>query len=77
MSRETLKDMKHGYRIIGYIDTDSEGNKTGRVFTYEIVGWYNKERNVTEDIHYHQIVKGDHVEGLINHRYEELTGFKI
>lgn len=49
MVREPIREF--GGRIIGWVDTDNQGNKTVRNFNYNIVAYYNKERNETRDFY--------------------------
>lgn len=53
-------------KIIGIIETDSEGNQTGRDFdTRKIVGWYVKKHDHTENFMHQIVAKGNAVVNLI------------
>ena len=45
MARETISTFER--RIVGYIDTDSSGNKTVMDFYHKILGYYNRSTNAT------------------------------
>ncbi|MCQ2792029.1 MAG: hypothetical protein MJ208_00735 [Bacilli bacterium] len=57
MQRTPLKD--NHYNIIGYIDTESNGNKTLRDKHYNILGYYKASSNITQDSHYNTVGHGD------------------
>lgn len=63
MNRITLKD-RH-YRVMGYIDTRSDGTRVGLDRHYRIVGYYKPRQDVTEDRHYRIVAHGDVLSGLI------------
>lgn len=53
-------------RIIGIVETDADGNQTGRDFdTRTIVGWYIKKHDHTEDFMHRVVAKGNSVVNLI------------
>ena len=54
---QVIKDF-HG-RIIGFIETDSQGNKTVRDYYRRILGFYNKKLNVTQDFNKRVVATGD------------------
>lgn len=63
MNREIVKDF-YG-RIIGYIETDTNGNKIGKDFYGRKLGSYDKKLNLTKDFYGRIISKGDTLTGLI------------
>ena len=63
MNKEIIRDFYN--RIIGYIETDSRGNKTVRDFYNRILGYYDAGQNVTRDFYNRIIAKGDSAVGLI------------
>ena len=46
-------------KIIGSIETDTQGNKTIRDFYGKILGRYNKKQDVTRDFYGRIVSKGD------------------
>ena len=52
-------------KIIGYIITDAEGNKTAKDFYRRILGYYDKSSNTTKDFYRRVVAKGDALVGLI------------
>ena len=56
-NQEILRDF-YG-RIIGYIETDNQGNRTIRDKYRKILGYYDKKSNVTRDFYKRIIAKGD------------------
>ena len=46
-------------KIIGSIETDTQGNKTIRDFYGKILGRYNKKQDVTRDFYGKIVSKGD------------------
>ena len=68
MSRETIRDFYN--RILGYVETDSNGNKTVRDFYNRILGYYDVRNNVTRDFYNKIISQGDSAVALI---YSEAT----
>lgn len=63
MNRETLKDSQG--KIVGYIDTDSRGNRVGKDFYGKIVGTYWKNFNLTKDFYGKIVAQGDAVAALV------------
>ena len=57
MSRETLKD--RNFRIIGYIDTDSQGKKKILDPNYRVIGYFDPKANKTTDANYRTVGSGD------------------
>lgn len=46
-------------RIVGYIDTAPNGDRTVRDFYGKILGYYTKQNNYTKDFYGHIICTGD------------------
>ncbi len=61
--KETIRDF--GGRILGYVETDANGNKTVRDFYNRILGYYDAKLNVTRDFYNRIIARGDAAVGLI------------
>lgn len=57
MQIQTIRDFYN--RILGYIETDKDGNKTVRDFYRKILGRYDKKHDVTRDFYNRIIGKGD------------------
>lgn len=57
MAKETLRDWTG--KIIGFVETDSSGNKVLRDFYGRILGKYDKPMNVTRDFYGRVVGKGD------------------
>lgn len=57
MQQITLKDSH--YRIIGYVEEQSNGDKTLKDSHYRVLGYYQKSQNVTKDSHYRIVGHGD------------------
>lgn len=51
--------------IIGWIEEESNGNKTVRDFSGRILGYYDKSRDVTTDFYGKILTRGDSSSGLI------------
>lgn len=62
MSRTTLKDAH--FRVIGYIDTASDGKQTGRDAHFRVVGYYEPNTNVTKDAHFRVMGYGNMLASL-------------
>ena len=52
-------------KIIGYLETDKDGNQQARDFYGKILGTYDKKFNVTRDFYGKILGKGNQVTGLI------------
>ena len=63
MERITLKDTH--YRIIGYVDIAPNGDKTLRNEKYQILGYYKKQRDVTQDARFMTVGRGDILTSLL------------
>ena len=63
MSRETLRD-SHS-RILGYIETDSNGKQTGRDAHLRLMGYYDPRTNQTRDAHLRMVSYGNTLASLI------------
>lgn len=46
-------------RVIGYIDTDDQGNKIIRDYYHKMIGRYDKKQDVTRDLYNRIVGKGD------------------
>lgn len=61
-------------KIIGYLETDKDGNQQARDFYGKILGTYDKQFNVTRDFYGKILGKGNQVVGLIwNSKYNSLV----
>ncbi len=56
-NRETIKDWTG--KILGFVDHESNGNKTLRDFHGRILGKYNKQTDDTRDFYGRLVAKGD------------------
>lgn len=63
MKEEIIKDY-YG-RIIGYVQTQPNGDKIGKDFYHRIVGYYDKRTNTTKDFYRRVVARGDTLVGLI------------
>lgn len=54
---QTVRDFSG--RILGYIETDNQGNKIIRDFYRVILGKYDKKNNVTRDFYGRVVARGD------------------
>lgn len=61
--KETIKDF-YG-KILGFVETQPNGNKTATDFYGRIVGFYKKDQDITTDFYGRIIARGDCVVGLI------------
>ena len=64
MNEEIIKDF-YG-RIIGYIQTQPNGDKTVRDFYRRILGSYNKATNTTRDFYGRIVARGDQSSMLLH-----------
>ena len=64
MNRETLKD--NNFRIVGYIDTESNGVRVARDRNFRILGRYYPNENVTRDANFRIIARYDMLSALIS-----------
>jgi hypothetical protein len=55
--KQVIKDWRG--KIIGYIETDNNGNKIVKDFYRKILGRYDKRSNVTKDFYGRLVAKGD------------------
>lgn len=55
--KEPIKDWRG--KVIGFVETDSVGNKILRDYQGHILGKYNKQLDKTQDFHGRQVAKGD------------------
>ena len=63
MERITLKDAQ--FRIIGYVDVESNGNITLRDPQFRILGYYKANQNVTQDNCFRIVGRGDILTSLL------------
>ncbi|MGZ8287777.1 MAG: hypothetical protein ACXW2U_02470 [Telluria sp.] len=64
MQRQTLKDSRH--RIIGFIDTASDGRQTARDQRFHVVGYYEPQTNLTKDGRFRVVGYGNLLPSLIS-----------
>ncbi len=64
MKMQTVRDFYN--RILGYIETDKDGNKIVRDFYRKILGRYDVKHDVTRDFYNRIIAKGDISASLLN-----------
>ena len=64
MQRITLKDSR--FRIIGYVDIASNGDKTLRNDKFQILGYYKKDRDITQDARFMTVGRGDILTSLLH-----------
>lgn len=57
MNKQIIKDWRG--KIIGYIETDHQGNKVVRDFYRKVLGRYDKRADVTRDFYGRIIARGD------------------
>ena len=63
ISKEPIKEF--GGKIIGWIETDKDGNQQVRDFYGKILGKYDKSLNVTSDFYGRILTRGNTVAGLV------------
>lgn len=63
INKETIRDFYN--RIIGYVETDDQGNKTIRDFYNRILGYYDAKQKITRDFYNRKVADGDIAVGLI------------
>ena len=63
MTRQVLKDAR--YRIVGYIDSTSDGRQKGLNARYEVVGHYDPARNETKDARFRVVARGNALSALV------------
>ncbi|MBO5712219.1 MAG: hypothetical protein J6R47_05205 [Acholeplasmatales bacterium] len=63
MKIQTIRDFYN--RILGYIETDKDGNKIVRDFYRKILGRYDKKQDVTRDFYNRIIARGDNTSALL------------
>ncbi len=57
MERITLKDSR--YRVIGYVDIAPNGDKTLRNERFQVLGYYKKQADITQDARFMTVGRGD------------------
>ena len=55
--KEPIKDWQG--KILGWVETDSSGNKILRDFPGRILGKYNRSLDITQDFYGRTVAKGD------------------
>ena len=55
--REEIRDVN--FKILGYVETDRNGNKTIRDASFNTKGFYSKGSNVTQDKSQNNLAWGD------------------
>ncbi|MBE6958996.1 MAG: hypothetical protein E7447_07605 [Ruminococcaceae bacterium] len=63
MERIPLKDAR--FRIIGYVDIAPNGDKTLRNERLQILGYYKKNLNITQDARLFTVGRGDILTSLL------------
>lgn len=63
MAKTPIKNFYH--QIIGWIDTDSAGNKKAFDFYHRLLGSYNATTNLTKDFYNRIVGRGDLTSALI------------
>lgn len=63
MSRVAIKDSK--FRIIGYIETMSDGKQKAMDAKFSPLGYYDPKRDITQDQKFKTIAHGNVLSGLI------------
>jgi len=54
---QTLKDSN--YRVLGYIEQESDGTLTIKDSNYRVKGYYDPKQNVTKDTNYRVVAHGN------------------
>lgn len=57
MAKEAIKDWQG--KILGWVETESNGNKILRDFPGRILGKYNRSLNITQDFYGRKVGNGD------------------
>ena len=63
ITKRTLKD--RNYRVIGYIETKSDGTEIGKNAAYKVVGYYDPAKNQTKDRNYRIVGYGNMLDMLV------------
>ena len=69
VDKQTIRDF-HG-RVIGYIETDANGDKRAYDFYRRKLGFYMKSTNTTHDFYGRVVARGDATASLIRSRDEK------
>ena len=64
MTRQTLKDAH--FRVIGYIETRSDGVRVGKDAHFRVVGYHDPRTNQTKDAHFRVVGHGDLLASLVD-----------
>lgn len=70
MSRQNVKDF-YG-RILGYIQTESDGRQKAFDYKGRLLGTYYPDRNTTNDFYGRVMFKGNAISSLIPARFEDI-----
>ena len=62
-NEETIREFSG--KVIGYIETKPNGDKIGYDFYLRIVGYYEKNSNLTKDFYRRVVGRGDMLSALI------------
>ena len=63
VDKQTIR--KPNGTILGYIETDQEGNQTARDFSGKILGYYDKRSDLTRDFYGRVTTYGNSVIGFL------------
>ena len=63
MSRQTLKDSQ--FRVIGYIETRSDGIQVGKDKQFRVKGYYEPKTDKTKDAQFRVVGQGNLLASLI------------
>lgn len=63
MSTVTIKDAQ--FRVLGYIDAESDGTQTARDSQYRVLGYYDPRKDLTRDPQYRLVGYGNLLASLI------------
>lgn len=63
-NRQIIKDFH--YKVIGYIDTEPNGNQIARDSALRVVGKYDKKLDVTRDFYGRVVGRGNTLSSLFN-----------
>lgn len=63
MASQTLKDRNH--RVIGYLETRSDGMLVLKNANHQILGYYDPQRNETKNVNYSRVGQGNLLTSLL------------
>ena len=64
MSRQELRDKHH--KVVGYIETESDGKQVIRDVHHSVKGYYDPKTNKTRDEHHAVVGEGNLLTSLIS-----------